>query len=188
MSPEPLSSRVSTSTAFALCARAAPSHPAHPGLLATCSAAPVGPEMRVARVKNGPEPAEHGLHLGGCLSCRDAPPAGLRPDFYLLPLYPVVTARRRTKNKSEGQPRTGDIPYHWRVEPGTRTAPILGHRVVRVRWYPARFLKFCRRHGGEPHLPATGPTLRSGAGLDLGGDGGGGMPPPVTLAALAELS
>ena len=78
--------------------------------------------------------------------------------------------------------------YHWRVEPGTRTAPILGHRVVRVRWYPARFLKFCRRHGGEPHLPATGPTLRSGAGLDLGGVGGGGMPPPVTLAAPAELS
>ena len=31
--------------------------------------------------------------------------------------------------------------YHWRVEPGTRTAPILGHRVVRVRWYPARSLK-----------------------------------------------
>ena len=45
-----------------------------------------------------------------------------------------------------------------------------------------------RRHGGEPHLPATGPTLRSGAGLDLGGVGGGGMPPPVTLAAPAELS
>ena len=78
--------------------------------------------------------------------------------------------------------------YHWRVEPGTRTAPILGHRVVRVRWYPARFLKFCRRHGGVPHLPATGPTLRSGVGLDLGGVGGGGMPPPVTLAAPAELS
>ncbi|CAH0373556.1 unnamed protein product [Pelagomonas calceolata] len=78
--------------------------------------------------------------------------------------------------------------YHWRVEPGTRTVPILGHRVVRVRWYPARFLKFCRRHGGEPHLPATGPTLRSGAGLDLGGVGGGGMPPPVALAAPAELS
>ena len=76
----------------------------------------------------------------------------------------------------------------WRVEPGTRTAPILGHRVVRVRWYPARFLKFCRRHGGEPHLPATGKTLRSGAGLGLGGVGGGGMPPPVTLAAPAELS
>ena len=53
------------------------------------------------------------------------------------------------------------LSSHWRVEPGTRTAPILGHRVVRVRWYPARFLKFCRRHGGEPHLPATGPTLRS---------------------------
>ena len=31
--------------------------------------------------------------------------------------------------------------YHWRVEPGTRTAPILGYRVVRVRWYPARSLK-----------------------------------------------
>ena len=30
--------------------------------------------------------------------------------------------------------------YDWRVEPGKRTAPILGHRVVRVRWYPARFL------------------------------------------------
>ena len=44
--------------------------------------------------------------------------------------------------------------YHWRVEPGTRTAPILGHRVVHVRRYPARFLKFCCRHGGEPHLPA----------------------------------
>ena len=78
--------------------------------------------------------------------------------------------------------------YHWRVEPGTRTAPILGHRVVLVRWYPARFLKFCRRHGGEPHLPATGRTLRSRAGLDLGGVGGGGMPPLVTLAAPAELS
>ena len=78
--------------------------------------------------------------------------------------------------------------YHWRVEPGTRTAPILGHRVVLVRWYPARFLKFCRRHGGEPHLPATGRTLRSRAGLDLGGVGGGGMPPPVTLAGPAELS
>ena len=75
-----------------------------------------------------------------------------------------------------------------RVEPGTRTAPILGHRVVRVRWYPARFLKFCRRHGGEPHLPATGRTRRSGVGLGLGGVGGGGMPPPVTLAAPAELS
>ena len=77
---------------------------------------------------------------------------------------------------------------HWRVEPGTRTAPILGHRVVRVRWYPARFLKFCRRHGGEPHLPATGKTLRSRVGHDLGGVGGGGMPPPVTLVAPAELS
>ena len=51
-----------------------------------------------------------------------------------------------------------------------------------------RFLKFCCRHGGEPHLPATGKTLRSGVGLDLGGVGGGGMPPPVTLAAPAELS
>ena len=40
----------------------------------------------------------------------------------------------------------------------------------------------------QTHLPATGPTLRSGAGLDLGGVGGGGMPPPVTLAAPAELS
>ena len=38
------------------------------------------------------------------------------------------------------------------------------------------------------HLPATGPTLRSGVGLDLGGVGGGGMPPSVTLAAPAELS
>ena len=36
--------------------------------------------------------------------------------------------------------------YLWRVEPGTRTAPILGHRVVRVRRYPARSLK--------PLLPA----------------------------------
>jgi len=36
--------------------------------------------------------------------------------------------------------------YHWRVEPGARTAPILGHRVVRVRRYPARSLK--------PLLPA----------------------------------
>ena len=78
--------------------------------------------------------------------------------------------------------------YQWRVEPGTRTAPILGHRVVHVRWYPARFLKFCCRHGGEPHLPATGKTLRSRVGHDLGGVGGGGMPPPVTLAAPAELS
>ena len=78
--------------------------------------------------------------------------------------------------------------YLWRVEPGTRTAPILGHRVVRVRWYPARFLKFCRRHGGEPHLPATGRTLRSGVGLDPGSVGGGGMPPPATLAGSAELS
>ncbi len=42
--------------------------------------------MRVARVKNGPEPAEHGLQLGGCLSCRDAPPAGLRPTFTFAPL------------------------------------------------------------------------------------------------------
>ena len=71
---------------IALCARAAPSHPAHPGLPATCSAAPVSPEMRVARVKSGPEPAEHGLQLGGCLSCRDAPPAGLRPTFTFAPL------------------------------------------------------------------------------------------------------
>jgi hypothetical protein len=37
-------------------------------------------------VKNGPEPAEHGLQLGGCLSCRDAPPAGLRPTFTFAPL------------------------------------------------------------------------------------------------------
>ena len=43
-------------------------------------------------------------------------------------------------------------------------------------------------HGGEPHLPATGKTLRSRAGLGLGGVGGGGMPPLVTLAAPAELS
>ena len=69
-----------------MCARGVPSHPARPGLLATCSAAPIGPEMRVARAKNGPEPAEHGLQLGGCLSCRDAPPAGLRPTFTFAPL------------------------------------------------------------------------------------------------------
>ena len=37
-------------------------------------------------------------------------------------------------------------------------------------------------------LPATGKTLRSRVGLDLGGVGGGGMPPPVTLVAPAELS
>ena len=49
-------------------ARAAPSHPAHPGLLATCSAAPVGPEVRVARVENSPEHAEHGLQLGAASS------------------------------------------------------------------------------------------------------------------------
>ena len=167
--------------------------------------------MRVARVKNGPEPAEHGLQLGGCLSCRDAPPAGLRPTFSFAPLprgggtgvsaraASIVNAHSRGLHREHARPgqpiflsgrrRHGaPIFFYWRVEPGTRTAPILGHRVVRVRWYPARFLKFCRRHGGEPHLPATGPTLRSGAGLDLGGVGGGGMPPPVTLAAPAELS
>ena len=204
-----------------LCARAPPSHPAHPGLPATCSAAPVSPEMRVARVKNGPEPAEHGLQLGGCLSCRDAPPAGLRPTFTFAPLprgdgtgvsaraASIVNTHSRGLHRERAQPgapsrtRTAgsaDLSfraspawrvhflYHWRVEPGTRTAPMLGHRAVRVRWYPARFLKFCRRHGGEPHLPATGPTLRSGVGLDLGGVGGGGMPPPVTLAAPAALS
>ena len=70
------------------------------------------------------------------------------------------------------------LSSHWRVEPGTRTAPILGHRVVRVRWYPARFLKFCRRHGGEPHLPATGRTLRSGVGLDPGASGVAACRPP----------
>ena len=63
---------------IALCARAALSHPAHPGLLATCSAAPVGPEMRVARV-DSPEHAEHGLQPGAALS---AAAARRRPVFH----------------------------------------------------------------------------------------------------------
>jgi len=86
-----------------------PSHPAHPGLPATCSAAPVSPGMRVARVKNGPEPAEHGLQLGGCLSCRDAPPAGLRPDFYLLPPLPRGKPETKNKNKTKQYKARGSL-------------------------------------------------------------------------------
>ena len=63
-----------------------PSHPAHPGLLATCSAAPVGPEMGVARVKNSPEPAEHGLQLGAAL---DAATRRRLTFARLLPFAPL---------------------------------------------------------------------------------------------------
>ena len=124
-----------------MCARAAPSRPAHPGLLATCCAAPVGPEMRVARMKNGPEPAEHGLHLGGCLSCRDAPPAGLRPTFTFCPLPNKIKNKTKRMRGAASNRRHSRRHSYGRVEPGTRTAPILGHRVVRVRRYPARSLK-----------------------------------------------
>ena len=68
-----------------LCARGVPSHPAHPGLLATCSAAPVGPEMRVARVKNGPEPAEHGLQLGAALAAAVRRRPAFAPTFTFCP-------------------------------------------------------------------------------------------------------
>ena len=160
-------------------------------MLATCCAAPVGPEMRVARVKNSPEPAEHGLHLGAALAAATRRRLAFAPTFTFCPFTPRWRhgeEKQKTKKKQKRGAASNRRHSYGRVEPGTRTAPILGHRVVRVRWYPARFLKFCRRHGGEPHLPATGPTLRSGAGLDLGGVGGGGMPPPVTLAGPAELS
>ena len=130
-------------------------------MLATCCAAPVGPEMRVARVKNSPEPAEHGLHLGAALAAATR----RRPAFARLLPFALYQTKSKSKQKrmrgAASNRRHSRRHSYGRVEPGTRTAPILGHRVVRVRWYPARFLKFCRRHGGEPHLPATGPTLRS---------------------------
>ena len=99
----------------ALCARAAPSHPAHPGLLATCSAAPVGPEMRAARVENGPEHAEHRPSAWGCPKCcRGAAPAG----------FPYRSGGRRAARRDilgkwamhPGRPRnsTGRRAYYWR--------------------------------------------------------------------------
>ena len=144
--------------------------------------------MRVARVKNSPEPAEHGLHLGAALAAATR----RRPAFARLLPFALYQTKSKTKQKrmrgAASNRRDSRRHSYGRVEPGARTAPILGHRVVRVRRYPARFLKFCRRHGGEPHLPATGRTLRSGVGLDPGSVGGGGMPPPATLAGSAELS
>ena len=71
----------------ARCART-PSRPAHPGLLATCCAAPVGPEMRVARVKNSPEPAEHGLHLGAALAAATRRRPAFALTFTFCPFTP----------------------------------------------------------------------------------------------------
>ena len=118
-------------------------------------------------------------------------------DFYhpgllasrLFALWVEGPTRRSTDLSSWASPAwRAHFLYHWRVEPGTRTAPILGHRVVRVRWYPARSLKPAAGIAAVTSLPATGRTLRSGVGLDQGGVRGGGMPPPVTLVAPAELS
>ena len=148
-----------------LCARAPPSHPAHPGLPATCSAAPVSPEMRVARVKNGPEPAEHGLQLGGCLSCRDAPPAGLRPTFTFAPLPrgdgTGVSARAASivNTHSRGLHRE-------RAQPGapsrTRTA---GSTDLSFRASPAwrvHFLSGRRRHGAPTFFIIGGSSPEHG--------------------------
>ena len=71
-----------------MCARATPSRPAHTGLLATCCAAPVGPEMRVARVKNSPEPAEHGLQLGAALDAATRRRLAFAPTFTFCPFTP----------------------------------------------------------------------------------------------------
>ena len=69
-----------------------PSHPAHPALLATCSAAPVGPEMKVARAENSPEHAEHGLQLG---AASNAAATRRRLSFALtFTVCPALTARR----------------------------------------------------------------------------------------------
>ena len=64
--------------------------PRAPRVLATCSAAPVGPEMGAARVENGPEHAEHRPSAWGCPErCRGAPPV----DF---PCRSSVRARTTT--------------------------------------------------------------------------------------------
>ena len=95
---------------------------------------------------------------------RRLPPSGLVASR-LFALW-VEGPTRRSTDLSFWAPPAWRTHFR-RVEPGTRTAPILGHRVVRVRRYPARFLKFCCRHGGEPHLRAssacdrTDPTERS---------------------------
>ena len=141
-----------------LCARAAPSRPAHPGLLATCCAAPVGPEMRVARVKNSPEPAEHGLHLGAALAAATRRRPAFALTFTFCPSTPRKAGSKKQKQSEKNTKRgaaSNRRHSYGRVEPGTRTAPILGHRVVRVRWYPARSLKPAAGIAAVTSLPAT---------------------------------
>ena len=128
----------------------------------TSCTAPVGPEMRVARVENSPEPAGHGLHLGAALAAATR----RRPAFARLLPFALYQTESKTKQKrmrgAASNRRHSRRHSYGRVEPGTRTAPILGHRVVHVRWYPARFLKFCRRHGGASSAcDRTDPTERS---------------------------
>ena len=89
-------------TRHALCARAALSDPAHPGLLATGSAASVGPEMRVARVENSPEPAEHGLHLGAASAAATRRRPAFAPTFTFCPFK----QKQKQRNKDENEAKT----------------------------------------------------------------------------------